>query len=82
MNKYLFGDTITYRNKTNKENKMTHYTILHKKTGLFFAGFKNDKETWTSDKNLAWSDRKMIAVGQASLFRSLGINAQQKPVAV
>ena len=58
------------------------YGIINKATKLFFAGHKNNEPTWTSDKRLAWSDKKMFAQAQASLFHAMGVKVQQNPVSI
>jgi len=58
------------------------YGIINKETRMYFAGHVNNEVTWTSDKKKAWTDKKMFAKAQASLFHALGIKVQQKPVAL
>lgn len=58
------------------------YGILNKASKKYFKGFVNDQPVWTSEKSEAWRDTKIFAVAQASLFVSLGIKVQQKPVYV
>ena len=62
----------------------TRYAVMHKETRQFFAGFDADQQpTWTDNESKARSyARKPDAHGQALLFMSFGIKAQQKPVAL
>ena len=59
-----------------------HYAVINKDTGLLFAGFDNDQQpTWTKEERLARSyNAKSDARGQALLFVSMGVKAQQTPV--
>jgi hypothetical protein len=70
---------------TKPEKQMqTSYAVMNKATGQLFAGFDADNQPmWTDDerKARAYSD-KSDARGQALLFMSFGIKAQQKPVAL
>jgi hypothetical protein len=60
------------------------YAVRNKKTGELFAGFDvNQKPQWTVDESKAFAYvSKNDAYGQALLFNSFGIKAQQKPVAL
>lgn len=58
------------------------FTVINKETKEFFAGFKNNKPVFTSDKRKAWAKSHTEAKLQASCFIANGINVQRKPVAL
>ena len=60
----------------------TNYAVINKNTGMLFAGFDNEQQPkWTTDERLARSyNFKSDARGQALLFVSMGVKAQQTPV--
>lgn len=67
--------------KPQRENEMKLFTIKHKQTGKFFAGFdKKDQPIWVVGMDSAWKNEKMMAKCQAIALVKFG--AQQKPVAL
>jgi hypothetical protein len=59
------------------------FTILKKDTKQFFAGFNtNGDALWVSDIDQAKPMERFAARNQASLFRCLNINVQNKPVRI
>ena len=61
----------------------TSYAVMHKETRQLFAGFDADKQPmWTDERKARSYASKCDAHGQALLFMSFGIKAQQKPVAL
>ena len=49
---------------------------------MFFKGFKKDQAQWTAVKADAWAVSRLTANAQASLFISLGVKVQKRPVLV
>jgi hypothetical protein len=59
------------------------FTILKKDTKQFFAGFSaSGNALWVSDIKKAKPMERFAAQNQASLFRCLNLNVQNKPVRI
>jgi len=60
------------------------YGVMHKETGLYFGGFRDDHSVIWTDKNSATKMDKQGAHTQAALFLSSmgGENVQRKPKAL
>lgn len=59
------------------------YGVMHKQTGLFFAGFNSQGEpTWGPECDAKHYADESGARGQALLFLSFGVAVQRKPVLI